>query len=57
MSEKTVLVAGGGGFIGGHLVGQLLNEGFKVRSVDISRPVISTMYAMAWSILFASEGA
>ena len=35
MSNKTVLVAGGGGFIGGYLVAQLLQEGYKVRSVDI----------------------
>ncbi|NOY29258.1 MAG: NAD-dependent epimerase/dehydratase family protein, partial [Planctomycetes bacterium] len=28
-------VAGGGGFIGGHLVAQLLEEGHQVRSVDI----------------------
>lgn len=34
MSEK-VLVAGGGGFIGGHLVARLLNDGFDVRSVDV----------------------
>ena len=33
---KRVLVAGGGGFIGGHLVGELLRRGFAdVRSVDI----------------------
>ena len=30
-----VLVAGGGGFIGGHLVGDLLAQGMSVRSVDI----------------------
>ncbi|MGH3411736.1 MAG: NAD-dependent epimerase/dehydratase family protein, partial [Marmoricola sp.] len=30
-----VLVAGGGGFIGGHLVGDLLRQGHSVRSVDI----------------------
>ena len=30
-----ILVAGGGGFIGGHLVGRLLSEGHQVRSVDI----------------------
>lgn len=35
MSSKTILVAGGGGFIGGHLVGRLLADGHKVRSVDI----------------------
>ncbi len=30
-----VLVAGGGGFIGGHLVGDLLSQGLSVRSVDV----------------------
>jgi nucleoside-diphosphate-sugar epimerase len=30
-----VLVAGGGGFIGGHLVADLLKQGLTVRSVDI----------------------
>ncbi|NOY43280.1 MAG: NAD-dependent epimerase/dehydratase family protein [Planctomycetes bacterium] len=35
MSEKTILVAGGGGFIGGHLVARLLQDGHKIRSVDI----------------------
>src|SRR3954447_14231345 len=36
--DKTdsVLVAGGGGFIGGHLVGELRRRGFeRVRAVDI----------------------
>jgi len=35
MNKKTVLVAGGGGFIGGHLIAKLLEEGCQVRSVDI----------------------
>ncbi len=35
MSKKTILVAGGGGFIGGHLVARLLQDGHKIRSVDI----------------------
>jgi GDP-D-mannose 3',5'-epimerase len=37
MSAKDVdvLVAGGGGFIGGHLVGDLLRQGLSVRSVDV----------------------
>jgi nucleoside-diphosphate-sugar epimerase len=30
----TVLVIGGGGFIGGHLVAELLRQGRQVRSVD-----------------------
>lgn len=30
----TVLVAGAGGFIGGHLVRRLLRDGYRVRSVD-----------------------
>ena len=35
MSKKTILVGGGGGFIGGYLVSRLLADGHKVRSVDI----------------------
>ncbi len=34
--NKLVVVAGGGGFIGGHLIAQLVRQGFtRVRSVDI----------------------
>ncbi len=36
MSNELIVVAGGGGFIGGHLVGYLKNKGFtNIRSVDI----------------------
>lgn len=35
MSKKTVLVAGGGGFIGGHLAARLLADGYPVRCVDV----------------------
>jgi len=32
---KKILVAGGGGFIGGYLVGELISSGHKVISVDV----------------------
>jgi len=35
MPTKKVLVAGAGGFIGGHLVRRLKSEGFWVRGADI----------------------
>jgi GDP-D-mannose 3',5'-epimerase len=35
MSTKRVLVAGGGGFIGGHLVKSLLEDGVEVRAADL----------------------
>ena len=35
MKQKTALVLGGGGFIGGHLAKRLKDEGFYVRVVDI----------------------
>jgi nucleoside-diphosphate-sugar epimerase len=34
MMERITVVGGGGGFIGGHLVGALLQQGLRVRSVD-----------------------
>ncbi len=37
MRDKLIVVAGGGGFIGGHLVADLRSKGFRVRSVD-SKP-------------------
>ncbi len=35
MSSDLVVVGGGGGFIGGHLVATLLGQGHRVRSVDL----------------------
>jgi GDP-D-mannose 3',5'-epimerase len=37
MPQRRVLVCGAGGFIGGHLVKRLKQEGFWVRAVDIKR--------------------
>ena len=34
MSNELILVAGGGGFIGGHLVADLRSQGKRVRAVD-----------------------
>lgn len=38
MNNKTALVCGAGGFIGGHLVKKLKKEGFWVRGVDLKKP-------------------
>lgn len=35
MSRGLAVVGGGGGFIGGHLVANLLADGYEVRSVDV----------------------
>jgi GDP-D-mannose 3',5'-epimerase len=35
MTDGLSVVAGAGGFIGGHLVGDLLRQGHKVRAVDV----------------------
>ncbi len=32
--KETILVTGAGGFIGGHLVGSLLRQRYRVRAVD-----------------------
>src|SRR3954451_6600883 len=33
--DKVVVVAGAGGFIGGHLTADLLSQGYRVRAADI----------------------
>jgi GDP-D-mannose 3',5'-epimerase len=35
VSKGLIVVAGAGGFIGGHLVGELLRQGYRVRAADI----------------------
>lgn len=38
MSQKTILITGSSGFIGGHLTNKLINEGHRVVGVDIVHP-------------------
>ncbi len=38
--KKRVLIAGGGGFIGGHLSNFYYKKGFKVHCVDIKKKII-----------------
>lgn len=45
MSKKKVLVAGAGGFIGGHLVKRLKSEGYWVRAVDLKNNEYSKSHA------------
>ncbi len=45
MSRKKVLVCGAGGFIGGHLVNRLKEEGAWIRGVDIKEHEFSTSSA------------
>ena len=45
MPTKRVLVAGAGGFIGGHLVRRLKSEGFWVRGADIKKHEFSESVA------------
>src|SRR5450759_4179491 len=43
--SKNILVAGAGGFIGGHLVQRLKREGFWVRGVDLKHHEYSKLPA------------
>ncbi len=45
MTQKTALVCGAGGFIGGHLVKRLKREGFWVRGVDLKAHEYSETHA------------
>lgn len=49
-SQKTALVLGAGGFIGGHLVRRLVAEGYHVRGVDLKRPEYSPSAAQEFVI-------
>lgn len=50
-TNKRILVTGAGGFIGGHLVTFLKNQGFWVRGVDIKYPEFSKTDADEFEIL------
>jgi nucleoside-diphosphate-sugar epimerase len=54
-SKTRVLVTGGGGFIGHHLVSRLKNEGFWVRSADLKYPEYETSAADDFRILDLRE--
>lgn len=45
MTAKTALVCGAGGFIGGHLVNRLKEEGYWVRGVDLKENEFGNMNA------------
>ena len=45
MAQKTALVCGAGGFIGGHLVSRLKKEGYWVRGADLKNPEFSAIDA------------
>ena len=38
--KKKILIAGGGGFIGGHLANYYQNKGYQVTSVDIKKKIL-----------------
>jgi GDP-D-mannose 3', 5'-epimerase len=50
MTQKTALVLGAGGFIGGHLVKRLKREGFWVRGVDLKAHEYSETHADDFAI-------
>ncbi len=50
MTQKTALVCGAGGFIGGHLVKRLKREGFWVRGVDLKAHEYCETYADDFAI-------
>ncbi len=49
-SMKTALVCGAGGFIGGHLVRRLKQEGFWVRGIDLKFPEYAETHADDFAI-------
>jgi GDP-D-mannose 3',5'-epimerase len=49
--EKTILVTGAGGFIGHHLIKDLVAKGFDVRGVDIKEPEFEPSAAQEFELL------
>ena len=54
---KKALVCGAGGFIGGHLVGYLKEQGYWVRGVDIKEPEFRTLSVDEFCVLDLREPA
>ena len=46
LQNKTIMVTGGGGFIGNHLIDRLKSEGVWVRGVDLKYPKYSETVAV-----------
>ena len=51
MTQTRVLVTGGGGFIGHHLINYLVNHGYWVRGVDIKEPEFERTSAHEFHLL------
>ncbi len=53
--NESILVTGAGGFIGGHLVAKLLQEGHRVRAVDRSRSAVVSKFPAAENLTLNLE--
>ena len=51
MAQKRILVTGGGGFIGHHLINFLKERGYWVRGVDIKEPEFAPTQADEFILL------
>ncbi len=48
---KKILVTGGAGFVGRHLIARLLNEGHEVHCVDVMEPLSGAIAPEEWPLL------
>jgi len=56
MDAKTVVVTGGSGMLGGHLVQALADDGWQVRSLDVREPV-EPVPGVAYTVADVRDGA